>query len=350
MRAGRYRAVLPAQVVIAVLLIIAMLPAGATILAPLAFALLAIALLWPIQRGLQRFLPRYIALLVSLAIMVFVVLVFGWIVTWSLGRVGRWMITDAPRFQQQYEEIRQWLEEHGIDVDVLWSDNVGSASMLRTVHTVTSRVNSTFSFWLIALTYLLLGVMEVEDFERRIIRIHNPAARNLLLDGSRETARKLRRYMVIRTIMSLVTGVAVWLFTSAFGLPLAKEWGAIAFVLNYIPFVGPLMATLLPAAFALIQFDLWQSALAIFVGLNVIQFTIGSNIEPRVSGNALSLSPVVVLFSVFAWGYLWGIFGAFIGVPISIALMTFCRHHPSSRWVHDLFGRDTEADEGGTST
>jgi AI-2 transport protein TqsA len=350
MRAGKYRAVAPAQVVIAVVLIIAMLPAGATILAPLAFALLAIALLWPTQRWLQRFLPRYLALLVSLAIMVFVVVVFGWIITWSLGRVGRWMITDAPRFQQQYEEIRQWLEGHGIDVDVLWSDNIGSASVLRTVHAVTSRVNTTFSFWLVALTYLLLGVMEVEDFERRILRMRSPAARKLLLDGSRETAGKLRRYMVIRTIMSFATGVAVWLFTSAFGLPLAKEWGAIAFVLNYIPFVGPLMATLLPAAFALIQFDLWQSALAIFVGLNVIQFTIGSNIEPRVSGNALSLSPVVVLFSVFAWGYLWGIFGAFIGVPISIALMTFCRHHPSSRWVHDLFGRDTEADEGGTST
>jgi predicted PurR-regulated permease PerM len=172
----------------------------------------------------------------------------------------------------------------------------------------------------------------------------------LLLDGSRETAQKLRRYMVIRTIMSIVTGLAVWLFTSAFGLPLAKEWGAIALVLNYIPFVGPLMSTLLPAAFALIQFDLWQSALAIFLGLNVIQFTLGSNIEPRVSGNALSLSPAVVLFSVFAWGYLWGIFGAFIGVPISIALMTFCRHHPSSRWVHELLGRDTEADRGRPST
>jgi len=350
MRYARYRTVPAAQVVIAVLLVIAMLPAGATVVAPLAFALLAIALISPVQHGMQTVLPRYIALLITLVVMMLALLVFGWVVAWSFGRVGRWMITNAPHFQQQYEEIRQWLEEQGIDVDVLWSDNIGTASVLRVVQIVTSRVNSTFSFWLIALTYLLLGLMEVEDFERRIIGMRNPAARKLLLDGSRQTARKLRRYMAIRTIMSIATGLFVWMFTTAFGLPLAKEWGAIAFLLNYIPFIGPLVATLLPTVFAFIQFDSWQSALSIFIGLNLIQFTLGSCIEPRVSGNALSLSPVVVLFSIFAWGYLWGIFGAFIGVPISIALVTFCRHHPSSEWVSELLGRDTEADRGGSST
>lgn len=349
MRAVRHRAVPSAQVVIAVLVVIAMLPAGATVLAPLALALLAIALLWPVQHRMQTFLPRYIALLVTLAVMMLALLAFGWISTWSFGRVGGWMVDNTARFQEHYDELRQWLEEHGIDVDVLWADSVGTASAMRVVQTVTSRVNSTFSFWLIALTYLLLGVMEVEGFESRIKAMHNSVARKLLLDGSRETAQKLRRYMRIRTIMSITTGLFVWVFTSAFGLPLAKEWGAIAFVLNYIPFIGPLVATLLPTAFALIQLDNWQSAIAIFLGLNLIQFTLGSYIEPRVSGNALSLSPVVVLFSVFAWGYLWGIFGAFIGVPISIALVTFCRHHPSSRWVSELLGRDNEADRGGGS-
>ena len=346
MRAGRHRAVPSAQVVIAVLVVIAMLPAGATVLAPLALALLAIALLWPVQHRVQTFLPRYVALLVTLAVMMLALLAFGWIFTWSFGRVGGWMVDNTARFQQHYDELRQWLEEHGIDVDVLWADNVGTASAMRVVQTVTSRVNSTFSFWLIALTYLLLGLMEVEGFESRIKAMHNPVARKLLLCGSRETAQKLRRYMRIRTIMSITTGLVVWLFTSGFGLPLAKEWGAIAFVLNYIPFIGPLAATLLPTAFALIQLDNWQSAIAIFVGLNLIQFTLGSYIEPRVSGNALSLSPVVVLFSVFSWGYLWGIFGAFIGVPISIALVTFCRHHPSSRWVSELLGRGSEAGGG----
>jgi AI-2 transport protein TqsA len=76
----------------------------------------------------------------------------------------------------------------------------------------------------------------------------------------------------------------------------------------------------------------------VFACLNIIQFAIGSYVEPRVSGNILSISPFVVLFSVFLWTFLWGLFGAFIGVPITIALLTFCAQHPSSRWLAELLG------------
>ena len=338
MRASSERAVSATWVLIAVLLVLAMLPMARTVLAPLTFALLVIALLWPVQQKMQRIVPRYVALLVSLLVVVLAFVVFAWIVAWSFGQVGRWVIADASRFQQHYEEIRAWLEDKGIGVAVLSVDSFSTASILRAVQTVSSHVNSALSFWLIALTYVVLGMMEVEDFARRIAAMRSQSARELLLNGSRETAQKLRRYMSIRTVMSIATGLLVWIFTRALGLPLAEEWGIIAFALNYIPFVGPLVATLFPTMFALIQFDSWQSVLAVFIGLNLIQFAVGSYIEPRVSGSALSLSPVIVLFSVFAWGYLWGVFGAFIGVPISIALLTFCRHHPSSRWVVELFG------------
>ena len=81
--------------------------------------------------------------------------------------------------------------------------------------------------------------------------------------------------------------------------------------------------------------------LAVFACLNIIQFIIGSYIEPRVSGSALAISPFIVLFSVFFWTYLWGLFGAFIGVPITIALLTFCAQHPSSRWLAVVLGRRT---------
>jgi predicted PurR-regulated permease PerM len=80
-----------------------------------------------------------------------------------------------------------------------------------------------------------------------------------------------------------------------------------------------------------------------FACLNIIQFVIGSYVEPRVSGSALAISPFIVLFSVFFWTYLWGLFGAFIGVPITIALLTFCAQHRSSRWLADILGRRSEA-------
>ena len=113
-------------------------------------------------------------------------------------------------------------------------------------------------------------------------------------------------------------------FAFALGLQLAAEWGVIAFTLNFIPFVGPFIATMLPTLYALAQFESLYSALFVFACLNLIQFAIGSYVEPRVAGNALALSPFLVLFSVFLWMFLWGLFGAFIGVPITIAVLTFC--------------------------
>jgi predicted PurR-regulated permease PerM len=168
--------------------------------------------------------------------------------------------------------------------------------------------------------------------------MENREASRVLIDGSVATAAKFRRYMLVRTVMSVMTGVLVWAFATLTGLPLAGEWGVVAFALNYIPFIGPLIATVFPTLFALAQFASWQAAVAVFAGLNVIQFVVGSYIEPRVSGRALAISPFVVLFAVFFWAFVWGLFGAFIGVPITIAVLTFSAQHPSSRWLADLLG------------
>jgi predicted PurR-regulated permease PerM len=340
--AGRQKIVHATLVLIAIPLLLGGLSLAGAVVAPAAFALFIIALVWPLQRRLQAALPRFLALATSFLAVIVVFIAFGWLVAWAFGQVGRWIVADAARLQQFYDQIRLWLEEQGIAVGVLWSDNFGVGWILRTVQTVSSRLNSAFSFWLVALVYVLLGLMEIEEFERRIKTMKNRAAGLLLLEGSRVTATKLRHYMVIRTAMSVATGLLVWIFARTIGLPLAEEWGFIAFALNYVPFVGPFAATLFPTVFALTQFGSWESILGIFIGLNMIQIVGGSYIEPRISGNALSISPVLVLFSVFLWGYLWGIFGAFIGVPITIAVLSFCSQNPSSAWLAELFGRKAE--------
>jgi AI-2 transport protein TqsA len=118
----------------------------------------------------------------------------------------------------------------------------------------------------------------------------------------------------------------------------------IAFVLNYIPFIGPLVATVFPTLFALAQFGSWELAVVVFLGLNLIQFLIGSYLEPRIAGSALSISPFLVLFAVFFWAFLWGMPGAFIGVPIVIAILTLCEQHASTRWIATLLsGRERAA-------
>jgi predicted PurR-regulated permease PerM len=112
----------------------------------------------------------------------------------------------------------------------------------------------------------------------------------------------------------------------------------IAFTLNYIPFIGPFIATLFPTLLAMAQFNSWQAVLGLFACLNIIQFVVGSYIEPRVSGTMLSISPFIVLFAIFFWTFLWGLFGTFIGVPIALAVLSFCSQHSSSRWLAEMLG------------
>ena len=320
------------------ILVVAALYLGRPVFAPLAFALFIIAIVWPLHARLQRRLPAMLALAASLLATVVVLAVFGLLITWGLSRVGRYVATDAAQFQAIYDRISAWLEGHGIVVASLWAEHFNVGWLLRLFQQITNRINGTLSFSLVVLIYVILGLLEVDDAASRLRAMNKGQAGRVLLAGASRSAAKLRRYMLVRTLMSVATGALVWGFISLCGLPLASEWGVIAFALNYIPFIGPLVATVLPTLFAVAQFEAWQMAVFVFVILNLIQFLVGSYLEPRVAGNVLSISPFLVLFAVFFWTFLWGMSGAFIGIPIVIAALTICEQHESSRWVAELFG------------
>jgi AI-2 transport protein TqsA len=103
---------------------------------------------------------------------------------------------------------------------------------------------------------------------------------------------------------------------------------------------------LLPALFAIAQLETWQGVILVFIGLTAIQFLIGNYLEPLAAGAALSLSPLVVVFAVFFFGFLWGIPGALIGVPIMLSIIVICAQFKSSRWVAVLLsGAPSGADK-----
>jgi AI-2 transport protein TqsA len=303
------------------------------VFAPLALAIFIIALVWPLQHLLQARMPAPLALAITMAATVAVMLAFASLVVWGFGRVGQSLIADSGRYQAIYDALVDWLDSHGVSVAGLWAQHFNVAWMLRGAQQITGRVNTTLSFWLITLVYVILGLMEVDDVHRKLRAFVQPETAGLLLSASADTAQKFRKYMVVRTQMSLATGLLVSVFAWAAGLQFAVEWGVIAFALNYIPFIGPFIATLFPTLLAMAQFASWQAVLGVFVCLNIIQFVIGSYVEPRVSGSVLSISPSLVLFAVFFWTFLWGLFGAFIGVPIAIAALTFCAHYTKSHGV-----------------
>ncbi len=316
----------------------ALLYFSTVIVAPIAGALFIIAIVWPIQDRLQRHLPQLVALAIVIVFTVAVFAIFGSIVAWGFGRIGRSLIAEAPRFQMLYNQAAAWLETHGVAVNGLWAEHFDMRWLVRALQGVSARLNTMLSFWLVVLVYVLLGLLEIGPVKRRIHSALDEDAARVLITGSSLTAAKLRRYLLIRTIMSIATGGMVYALATVLGLQFAAEWGVIAFTLNFIPFIGPFIATVLPTLYALAQFESLQSALVVFACLNLIQFVIGSYVEPRVAGKKLAISPFVVLFSVFLWTFLWGLFGAFIGVPIAIAGLTFCAQSRSARWLAILLG------------
>jgi AI-2 transport protein TqsA len=314
---------------------------AASVFAPLVLALFIIAIVWPLQQWLQLHMPKLVALAITIVVTVAVCLAFASLAVWGFGRVGRSLVAGSARYQALYNDVVAWLDSHGVSVAGLWAEHFNVGWLLRAAQQITGRINTTLRFWLIALVYVVLGLLEIEDIRRKIEALDNRNAARVLLDGSATAAVKFRKYILVRTQMSAMTGLLVGAFAWITGLPFAAEWGVIAFVLNYIPFIGPFIATLFPTLLAMTQFGSWQAVLGAFICLNIIQFVVGSYVEPRVSGNVLSISPFVVLFSIFLWTFLWGLFGTFIGVPITLAVLTFCGEHPATRWITDLLGRPT---------
>ncbi|AQQ10281.1 Transport of quorum-sensing signal protein [Sedimentisphaera cyanobacteriorum] len=142
-----------------------------------------------------------------------------------------------------------------------------------------------------------------------------------------EIDHQVRKYLIIKTIMSILTGILVWAILSAFNLKLAVVFGTLAFLLNYIPSLGSIIASILPVPVVLAQFSNPWMAAAVIASPAVVEFTIGNVIEPRILGKGLNLHPVTVLFSLTFWGLLWGVPGMFLAAPITaiirIILMQF---------------------------
>ena len=263
-----------------------------------------------------------------------------WVVL-GFGGIAHWVIANAARLQGLYMHAADQLEQRGLYAAELFAEQVNVLWLVQVLRAIGGSLQGVLTFSVVTFVFVILGLLEVEPLQRRLRRLGNGTVAATAIDTVAEIAARLQTYMLVRLGMSVLTGLAFWIFAAVDGLELQREWGVIAFVLNFIPFIGSFVATLLPALFAAAQFESISAALVVFIGLNLLQFVIGSYIEPRVAGTAVSVSPFMVLFAVFFWGMLWDIAGAFIGVPILITLATVCARYRPSRPIAVLLSAGT---------
>ena len=322
-----------AALICAVLLALAALWVTRRVMTPVAFALFIIALVWPLQRRLKTRLPQLVAILLTAVVALFAIGVGCWLIVWGFGRIAQWVIANSARLQGLYMHAADLLEQRGLYAAELIAEQFNMSWIVGVVRGIGGSLQCIVSFALVTFIFVILGLLELEPLGRRLRRVGNGTFGATAIDAAAEIAGRLQTYMLVRFGMSVLTGLGFWAFTAVYGLDLSREWGVIAFVLNFIPFIGSFIATLLPTLFAAAQYESFSSAVWVFIGLNIVQFVVGSYIEPRVAGAAVSISPFMVLFAVFFWAMLWGIAGAFIGVPILIALASLCARNPATRGI-----------------
>lgn len=302
---------------------------------PLALAIFIIAVAWPVQAWLERRLPRWLAyigtvLCVLASLSVFVVLLWT-----GIGLVGQGVAQYRDSLDQSWFDLLRWARRNGVTLPNTQIEEVDVGPLLSVLRVTLEELYGGLGVLGLTLVFLLLGLIEARSFAVKLGRL--PAGAKLRLAAT-EIGQKFRRYMLVRTFVSIVTGVLTWAFALIIGLELALTWGIIAFVLNYIPFVGSILAIVPPVLFAAVQGGNWSFPILTFIGMAAIQVTMGNYVDPRLEGRALALSPLVVVVSIFFWGLVWGVPGAFIGVPLTIGLVTACSRFESTAWVSQLLG------------
>ncbi|MDG1708494.1 MAG: AI-2E family transporter [Emcibacteraceae bacterium] len=182
------------------------------------------------------------------------------------------------------------------------------------------------------LIYVLFIFLEQASFGNKL---------NALLSGSKhqETVGeiistisvKIETYVAIKTFVSMLTGGACYIVLVLNDVDYASFWAFIIFLLNFIPTVGSMLAVLFPALLSLVQFPTFTPFVIIITSLGFIQLLIGNILEPKLMGNSLNLSPLVVMLSLALWGSIWGVAGMFLSVPFTVILMIIFSEFPKTR-------------------
>ncbi len=157
-------------------------------------------------------------------------------------------------------------------------------------------------------------------------------------------AGQVQRYLLIKSVVSAVTGLLAGLWCGIFGLEFAVFWGVLAFLANYIPSVGSIAAAIPPVVLAIVQLGPAES-LGILIGYVAINVALGNIIEPRLMGRSLGLSPLVVFLSLVFWGWVWGPVGMLFSVPITVIGKLVLEGSEETRWIAVLLGSAKEAKE-----
>ncbi|WP_058909958.1 AI-2E family transporter [Entomohabitans teleogrylli] len=313
-------------------IIFAGIKVASDIIVPFILALFIAVILNPLVRQMERWrLPRILAITLLVVIIILsMVLLLAYLGT-SLNELARTLPQYRSSLIAPLRSLEPWLVKAGIDVSVDEVMKYIDPNALMTFITglITQLSNAMTSVFLLLLTVVFM-LLEAPQLPNKLQQL---MARPI--DGMAAIQRALdsvTHYLVLKTVISLVTGVVVWSMLAGLGIRFAFVWGLLAFALNYIPNIGSVLAAIPPVAQVLVFNGLYEG-LIVVAGYLVINTLFGNIIEPRMMGRGLGLSTLVVFLSLIFWGWLLGPIGMLLSVPLTIVVKIALEQNDAGRGI-----------------
>lgn len=213
-----------------------------------------------------------------------------------------------------------------------WINNLNLSGMATSV---VSSLSGFVANSAVVLVYVIFFLLEDASFRIKIDRLfpNKKEEYKRFTSNLRSINDSIRYYIWSMTAVSLVTGVVSYIVLLMMGVEYAFLWSFLIFILNFVPYIGPLISSILPAIFAVITTGELLQFIYVFAALEGIQIIIGNFIQPMVMGKGTNLAPITVIVALSVWGMIWGIVGMILAVPIMAVLVIILSQVPSARYL-----------------
>lgn len=333
---------------IVVCLVVYLLHISAAIMIPFVIALCLWYLINAMARGLSRFkiagfaLPRFWRFFLAIA-----VLAAGmWFVLTLINHNIRLVMEAVPGYQQNLKAaLGSVLAFFNLEEEVLIAELQQYLNLTGIVATLAATFTGLAGKSLVVMFYTGFLLYEQRFFDRKIINmIEDKTTESNVRAILKRIDINIQRYIGVKVFISALTGILTYLVLLFYNVDFNQFWGLMAFVLNFIPYIGSLLSIALPSVIALIQFNDLTDFFVIGTILGVIQITLGSIIDPRMLGDSLNISPIMIIFSLAAWGMIWGIPGMFLSIPILAMVVITLGQFPKTRPIAILLSKTGNVD------
>ncbi|MCP5521729.1 MAG: AI-2E family transporter [Verrucomicrobiales bacterium] len=332
----------------AFVVVVAGLRAASGIVIPFLTAVFVATIAAPVYAGMR---DRGISAVTSMLVLMLALAGVSFLVVNLIqGSMGE-LTASLPKYQsllvEQRDGFLRWLASKGVAPESMaLEEHLDPRQLVRYVGTLATAVSTMVGQGFLILVIVVFILLEIALLPAKIRRL--PGLTENDWTTLNRMVQDVRHVMGIKTLMSLLTGGVVWLWLTMLGIKQAALLALLAFLLNYLPAIGSIIASL-PALLLVLAESGPGPALVCGIGYLVINIGISNFVEPRFMGRRLKLSPLIVLISIIFWGWVLGPLGMLLSVPLTAVVKLALESNPDTRWLAVLLGAGTEAPPPGAA-